>query len=365
MLFVSTMISKNRHQNEIRLRNRLENALGRFDETSWEIMLEDGVVQDHLDGRDDMDWNELRGYGERVLKRQRKYEREHWERWKPPEELREESSESASATVTGVRSQPVFDVELPKREKKRAVVLLEIQMRRAADHPDVNRIRQARFGGRLLSADEAEAYFTSGSRGGIADEELDDLARRLGKTYGWHHHDAAWFVLTAELSTLRPLDVSFFDHRSVYGPSYGEITLHVAPWIPASEVKKVFLEAKSQMRGDAGPGAVSEQRLEVLRFVEEENAKSGHQPALSALFEIWNQKYPSFAYADYRSFSKAYREARKEVLYPEYCLPRRESTPNMERQEARHRKWIEAVRKRDANRPPPKSLGNTPVRWLE
>lgn len=338
------MIGKNRHQDEIRLRNRLENALGRFDETSWEIMLEDGVVQDHLDGRDDMDWNELRGYGERVLGRQRKYEREHWERWKPPEELREESSAGASATVTGGHSQPVFDVELPQREKKRAAVLLEIQIRQAAKHPDVEDFRDRRLEGRLLSTEEAEAYFRSGVRGSITDEGLANLGSRLRQYHGWHQDDAAWFVLTGEPPAFHPLSASFHDSASVYGPNHGEITLHVAPWVPSEEVKKVFLEARDQMRAGAGPGTVSEQRLEVLRFVEEERAKSARRPTFSALCEAWNQQNPYWAYSDYTNFSKAYREARKEVLYPDYQLPLREPTPNIERQQARIHDRSAAIR---------------------
>lgn len=346
MLFVSIMQNENRHPDEIRVRRQLEGTLrGKFHETMWKSLHD--VVCECLDG--ELEFPALRDLAEEMLKRQREHERELREMWGLSEEPQRESSGNASDTVPGERSQPI-DVELPEREKKRADVLLEVQIRRAAEHPDVKNFRNKRLGGRLLSAEEAEAYFHPGPRGGITDEGLADLGQRLRHHYGWHQDDAVWFVLTGELPTLRPLEVSFFDQASVFGPSYAEITLHVAPWVPPEEVKQAFLRARDQVRGDAGPGTVSKQRLEVLRFVEEENAKGGQQPALSALFEIWNQKYPRFAYADYRAFSKAYRQARGEVLYPEYHTPQRKETPNMERQKVRNQKWLEAIRKRDAAR---------------
>jgi hypothetical protein len=162
-----------------------------------------------------------------------------------------------------------------------------------------------------------------GPRGGIKDQALADLGDKLRKHYGWHQDDAAWSVLTGEPPTLRPLAVSFLDNASVYGPSYCELTLRVAPWIPSEEVKKAFVQARDRVRGGSGPGTVSEQRLEVLRFVEEKRAQSTRQPNFEALFEVWNQKYPQWSYGDYRALSKAYREARKEVVYPEYHLPER------------------------------------------
>ena len=217
-------------------------------------------------------------------------------------------------------------------------------MRQAAEHPGVKDFRNRGLGGRLLSAEEAEAYFRPPPQQSIADEALADLARRLKKHYGWHQDDAAWFVLTGDDPTFHPLGVSFHDGASEYGPNHGEITLHVAPWMPAGEVKKAFLEARDQMRAGAGPGTVSKQRLEVLRFVEEESAKSGHRPPFPALWEVWNQRNPRWAYGDYRGLRSAYYEARKEVLYPDYHPPNRESRPNIERQQARIHKRSAPVR---------------------
>jgi hypothetical protein len=340
---VSNMSDKNRHQ-EIKIRRQLEGSLReRFHETFWEELQQ--YVHEHLD--EELEFPALRDLAEEKLEVQRKHEREVLEKRglleeQPPDGSEDYSGHSGHSDVREVS--PVFSIELPKREQKRADVLLEIQMRQAAKHPDVEDFRDRGLGGRLLFAEEAEAYFRPGTRGSITDEGLADLAQRLRKYYGWHPHDAAWFVLTGDAPTLEPLAASFHHSVSVYGPNYGEITLHAAPWVPADEVKRAFLEARDRMRAGAGPGTVSKQRLEVLRFVEEERAKRQQQTPLTTLFEAWNQREPHWAYADYTAFSKAYREARKEVLYPDYRLPDRESTPNIERQQARIHEWTAAIR---------------------
>lgn len=135
----------------------------------------------------------------------------------------------------------------------------------------------------------------------------------------------------------------------MYGPSYCELTLHAAPWVPAKEVKKAFERMRDQVRGGSGPGTVGLQRLELLRFVEE-RAKRGRPIGGPALLEMWKQKYPRWSYTDYRALLKAYRETRQEVIYPEYHGPDRAKTPNMERQAARNLAWLEAVQKREAKR---------------
>jgi hypothetical protein len=81
---------------------------------------------------------------------------------------------------------------------------------------------------------------------------------------------------------------------------------------------------RDQVRGGSGPGAVGKQRLDVLRFVEEQRAEHGRRPNFEALLQIWNQEHPHWAYADYRALSKAYREAYQEVVYPKYQMPHAE-----------------------------------------
>lgn len=305
---------------------------------------------------DELSYEDLKGLAEENLKYQRELERElRGESGLSGEDASSETEEAANSTTK--RDSGVFAVALPEREQKRATVLLAIQMRRAGEHPDVRDFRDARLGGGLLSVNDAEAYFQPGPKGSISDDKLADLARRLGTYYNWHQDDAAWFVLTGEAPTLHPLAVDFYTHTSVYGPGYGEITLHVEPWIPADEVKKAFLNARDRLRSGAGPGTVSVQRLEVLRFVEEEVAKRGHRSPFPKMFEMWNKRYPGWSYADYTAFSKAYREARQEVLYPKYDVPQREQTPNMERQEARNRQLKKQAQANIEKFGPPKFAG--------
>lgn len=328
----------------------LENSLlGRFHETFWEVLRRDGAeeITNYLGSsgsQKEAYFQALRDLGEEKLELQHKHEREVLETRGLSKEDANDDSEKDSGGPGPRRLPLAFSVELKKRERLRAAVLLEIRMRGAAEHPDVKDFRDRGLGGRLLSADEAEAYFRPHPRQSIADEALADLAQRLEKYYGWHRDDAAWFVLTGDPPTFRPLAASFRNRNSIYGPSYGEITLHVAPWIPAAEVKQAYLQAQNMVRGGEARGVVSEQRLMVLRFVEKERAKREQQTPLKALFELWNQKHPRWAYADYTAFSKAYRVARSEVLYPAYFFPLREPTPNIERLKARASKQSAAVR---------------------
>ncbi len=343
------MNNENEHTGKKEIRRKLEGSLrGKFHEATWKRLWRDAredfceYLKSSGSQKDDS-FGTLRDLAEEKLEYQRELEREVLE----TQGLLKESLDGSGGDPddSGRRGvSPTFSVELPERERLRAAVLLEVQMRQAAEHPEVKDFRDRELGGRLLSAEEAEVYFRPHPRQSIADEALADLARRLKEHYGWHQDDAAWFVLTGDTPTFHPLDVSFHLSESSYGPNYGEITLHVTPWVPASEVKKAFLEARDRMRGGAGPGTVSKQRLKVLRFVEEESAKSGQRPPYPALCEGWNQKKPEGVYADYRAFRSAYREARKEVLYPDYRLPDRESTPNIERLQVRIHKRFAPVR---------------------
>lgn len=338
------MESKNGHQDYLRERRLLESKLGTaFKEATWK-RVETLVGEYHSE---QMLWEDVEGYAREMLEYQHELQQEEGYRRtdaeQPPANTGSEAGPSAEPSTA-------FFVELPERDQKRADVLLEIEMRQAAERSDVQRFRHERLGSRLLSAEQVEReYYRPGARDTI-DEGLARLGRSLGENYNWSQGDAEWFVLTGEPPTLHPLGVSCRMHGSIYGPSYGEITLHAAPWVPAEKVKQAFLRMRTQLRDGQASGAVSEQRLEVLRFVEAARARPGEWPGFPSLLEEFNEAHPQWAYPGYRSFAKAYRESRCEVLYPEYHSPRRKSTPNMERQEARieagFRSLAEALQKR-------------------
>ena len=316
------MIEQNRHQDEITVRRQLERFFkDEFWETTWSDFTAGDYVSDYLDGRPDMDLQELRSNAEEALKRQHRYEREALQRHGMLEESEDADSRGAADRPRRPSFRSGFAIKLAERTRMRADALLKISMRQAAEHPDVKRFRNERLGGQLLYYDETEAYISPGMGQEITDWELADLVRRLEHEYGWRRDDAASFVLTGSAPRLRPLTVGASVHQiSKYGPSYCKITLHVAPWVPPEEVKRAFTQMRDQVRRGSGPGTVSKQRLEVLRFVEEETqrAQHGRRPSFEVLLKTWNHKYPHWAYAKYNALSKAHREAYQEVVYPKY-----------------------------------------------
>lgn len=319
------MSQKNRHHDEIRVRAQLEAALGGiFLEELWDTILCDGYVRDYLEAKNDEDksetWEELKRTGQDKLQLGRRVEREILKKLGMSKE-READSEAVREVAKLKPIEPVPRIELPDREKKRADVLLKICMRNAAERPDVKRFRDERLGGKRVLFDEAEAFISPTWPEEIRDWELADLARRLERDYGWRPNEAAWFVLNGAAPLLRPATTSVSMYGGRYGPSHCEITLQVTPWVPPEEVEKAFVQVRDYVRGGLGPGTVSEKRLEVLRFVEEERAKPGRRKSFKELLHVWHQKYPHWVYNDYRALSKAYREAYQEVFQPRYQLP--------------------------------------------
>ena len=186
----------------------------------------------------------------------------------------------------------------------------------------MKRFRAERLGGQLLLYDDTYAFISPGLHDEIRDGELAQLAYQLERDYGWRRNDAARFVVSGTPPRLRPLTADVSMHMSPqYGSSHCEITINVAPWVRPEVVERAFVKLRDQLRGSSGPGTVGERRLEVLRFVEEQRAQHRHRPNFEELLQMWNQKYPHWAYDDYRALSKAYREAYREVVYPKYQMP--------------------------------------------
>jgi hypothetical protein len=319
------MNEENRHQDFIRVRSQLEGSLnGKFREATWRKILAGGYVQDYLAGNETWNWESLRGLAQDELNYVRELEREASG---PPGKSGEVSYEGAGDVAKPQPFEPVFAIRLPEREKRRADVLLEIEMRQAAERPDVKRFRDERLEGQWLLFDEAEAFISPGPSEEITDRELADLARRLERDYGWHRNDAAWFVLNGAAPRLRPLTTRVSTHWGADGPSRCEITLQVAPWIPSEVVEKAFVQMRDGVRRGSGPGTVGERRLEVLRFVEmnSERRGRGRRPGFAELLLMWNQEYPHWYYDKYRALAKAYREAYQEVFRPRYQMPNAES----------------------------------------
>jgi len=324
------MVKENRHQDFARVRSQLEATLrGKLHDTTWAKLR--GEVRYYLDIPGTSSWETLRELAEEALIFQRQHEREVLEKHGLTRETKEDVFRNDLGSSEPKRFEPIFRTKLPEREKRRADVQLKIGMRQAAERPEVKRFREERLRGQRVLYDEAEAFISPTWPEEIRDWELAELAQRLERDYGWRQDDAAWFVLNGAAPRLLPLKthVSMLRvsrHEPAHSPSYCEISLQVAPWIPSEVVEKAFVQARDWVRGGSGPGTVSLRRLEVLRFVEEHHTEDGQRPNFEALLEKWNQEHTRWTYADYRALSKAYREAYQEVFHPRYQMPNVEST---------------------------------------
>jgi hypothetical protein len=300
------------------VRSQLEGTLrGELHDATWARLRD--AAQDYLDGKET--WEDLRELAAEALDNQRQHEREVLERHGLTREPKEVASRIDLRGSKPERFESIFRTKLPEREKLRADVLLKIEMRQAAERPDVERFREERLGGQRVPYDEAEAFISPSWPEEIRDGELAELAQLLERDYGWRQNEAAWFVLNGAAPRLQPLITRVSMHQSKDRPSYCKIALQVAPWISSEVVERAFVQARDQVRGDSGPGTVGERRLEVLGFVEEEHAKRGQRPSFRELLQMWNQEHPHWAYTDYRALSKAYREAYQEVFHPSYWMP--------------------------------------------
>jgi hypothetical protein len=315
------MSEESRHQDLIRVRYLLQSTLReKFDDGTWAWF--QYRAHEHLDDLIRLPWEDLVGLAEDALIIQRQHEREVLEKHGL---TRETKLEVSSDDLRGPKPGPVertLRTGLPEREKRRTEALLTIEMREAAERPDVRRFRAERLGGQRVLYDEAEAFISpAGWPGEITDWELADLAEQLERDYGWRRNDAAWFVLNGAVPRLHPLTTRVSMRRGNLGPGYFKITIEAAPWIPAEVVQKAFLQARDGLRGGSGPATVGERKLEVLRFVEEKYSKRKRRPTFEELLPEWNREHPRWAYGDYRALSKAYREACREVFNPKYQMP--------------------------------------------
>ncbi|MDP9437150.1 MAG: hypothetical protein M3P49_00130 [Actinomycetota bacterium] len=106
------------------------------------------------------------------------------------------------------------------------------------------------------------------SAGSVLDE-LRELSEGLseGLCYPWKPEEAAWFVLTDEAPTLKPLDIRFVD---VGNPllRHGTITLSVEPWVSAETVYRAYLDVQNQVLGHRNR-PLSPRNVAVFGFVTE------------------------------------------------------------------------------------------------
>jgi hypothetical protein len=259
--------------------------------------------------------------------------------------------EGREETVT--ESEP-FAVKLTDAETERARWLLEIQVRNAAEDPHVVGFRERYLPNGLLSHVEAEEFLRSSDA-----REAATAASRLKKLHGWHEGDAAWWLLTGEAPSTRPVRVSYRETRGWHSPDLYLITMEAPPWISVKTFADAFTEMKRRMHAERKlPNA---RAYRVARFVEARLHKAGaNKPTLEDMRREWNRENPGEKFPDYRTFRRVYdRLPVERITHPPYTTKiERETTSEMQRQFDRDRKKYAraAQRFKDAGSPVSKEI---------
>lgn len=281
-----------------------------------------------------------------------------WGSGKDPEAGNEEPPEDEERVGT-TTYQGKFAPEITDAERERASLMTEAQVRVASTDPRVESFRRRYLSDGPLLAERAEAFLEAQDT-----PELDALAGHLQTFHGWHKGEATWWVLTGEPPGSRPVKVSYRSATSWYSPDLYLITIEAPPWISPETFQGAFAEMRRRMQTERKPPEA--RTIRVVRFVE----ALRHDPAskrltFAEMWRRWNQTHHDEAFPKPRTFETAYRRTAR-ILDRKYNTAiEREETPELRRQQARHRRWLAAARKRSANLPPPKGVEDSPVRLLE
>jgi hypothetical protein len=228
-----------------------------------------------------------------------------------------------------------FDIALTDEEYERAKWLLEIQIREADKDPRVTEFRERYLPDGPLVAMEAEEFLESPEA-----RMLDALALHLQKFHGWHKGEAAWWVLTADAPSVRPVRVSYRQARSWYSPDLYLITLEAPPWISAKTLARTFADMKRRMRAERK--LPSARNLRIARFVESRLWGAGETKlSFEDIRQQWNRENPDDEVKDRRDIWKIHsRLPVEKIAHPPYTTDiEREITPDLQRQlsrQARH-----------------------------
>jgi len=242
---------------------------------------------------------------------------------------------------TIIESEP-FDVKLTDAETERARWLLDIQIRYATEDPHVAEFRERNLSNGLLSHKQAEEFLGSANA-----REATAVASHLKKFHGWHEGEAAWWMLTGESPSARPLRVSYRESHSRFSPDLYLIGLEAPPWISVETLAGAFAEMKRRMNAERKlPDARS---YRAARFIEARLPKAGaNKPTFEDMQREWNQENPGEEFPDYRTFRKVYNRLPVErITYPPYTTKiERTVTPEMQRQLDRNRTNFDQVAQR-------------------
>jgi hypothetical protein len=225
-----------------------------------------------------------------------------------------------------------FAVRLQEVERERALLLTEAQVRAANTDQRVKEFRGRHLPDGLLSDEGAEAFLDSTEA-----HRLTSLATYLARYYGWHQEGAAWWVLTGEIPSVRPVRVSFRESQTLDAPSVYLINIEAPPWVSPATFQGAFVDMRRRMDAEGRPPEARSVR--VVRFVDGlRNGPTGEKLTFEELCRRWNENHPDEAFAKSRTFEKAYERTAK-ILRRQYNTEiEREVTPELRRQRARLKK---------------------------
>ena len=299
------------------LKVRLEKALRRrIPRTVFDKFIEDGYVQDCLDGTLEHEGSEKDNFQE--LKRMLAVELDYLKAYR-----REMAQSTVESPLDEEESVPPIEMESSHDTyvSKRAGAISEVWAALADERPDVIEFRQTVLGGGLLSPEEA-----SDTVGALRDAigelralELSKLGSVLANDYyGWDEEESVWYVLTGKAPRLRPIRIRARGKSPVehYVPFQFDVALSVLPWVPAKEVEHAYHIAQTQLL-EKSPRKIaprtSPRVLEVVQFWWEQFRTRGSMPTWRAWYELWNQAHPDKKFANWRNFREYFFRGTKEA----------------------------------------------------
>lgn len=137
-------------------------------------------------------------------------------------------------------------------------------------------------------------------------------------------------------------------------PFQHSTTLTVLPWVPASEVERVYRNIQQQVLREK-PRESGLRILEVAQFVTERVRMDGTRNAWEQWFHEWNRSYPDKQFKTWRHFreygDRGYKKALPTYLFPE-PKPTPEKQEEMDERFQRLTTSLEAHIKKHGNRWP-------------
>lgn len=299
---------------EIRAELESGRRLGtRVPDVIWDRLVEYDLARAVYTGGDKRSWSELEDEARALLGIRR-----------------DGASESVAPGRGDERGGPTrIAVELDDYTRRRGEVFAEL----ASLWPEVRRFRAGPMRGSLLTAGQADAFLKGLETGRDwldrrrnARRDLNRLAGRLARRYGWRERAAARFVLTGRVPELLNVAVGFGEGERKYVPNTASVHITAEIGVSVEEVAEAFKAAQRQILG--GDNRKRERSLEVARFVARQIWEHGERPSWPEMHERWNEEHPrkKDRYGDYR----AIRQTFERFMRPEYNRPRFKHAPSSE-----------------------------------